>query len=171
MGDRIIRFIAIIGLCTLVYYFSYDQGRRAQRSHTEKAIQNLRAKEKVIETLAVEVSRLKNKVANLEDQLKSGSSETAPSSETGQVASRILIRLGATRTLLNQQLVVACLNVDRSKKQATLRLNYIHEKKIEQVSPRLGETIEIKLPGKTHILLLDEIRATSVILKLLTNKK
>jgi F0F1-type ATP synthase membrane subunit b/b' len=60
--DLIIRLIALIVLCGLVYYFSFEQGRSAVSSKTNRLEAALAAKERVIESQALEINRLQKQL-------------------------------------------------------------------------------------------------------------
>ncbi|MBW2624269.1 MAG: hypothetical protein JRD68_15280 [Deltaproteobacteria bacterium] len=165
-GDRIFRIIALIFLCALVYYFSYDQGRRAQKPQVERINQNLIAKERLIERLAVEVGRLKEELAackentNQTDEIKTGQ-------ESIKDAARVMVRLGSSRILFNQQIVVACLDINRDKKEAALQLNFIQERRILPVLVKVGQSVHFKLGERKYAMILDELRSNNVVLKII----
>lgn len=169
MADRLIRFSALIILCALVYYFSYDQGRRAVEPEKQKLEESLTAKERVLEALALEVGRLKIKTAALELELSKKNPRPNPEKPGPASAQRVVIRLGTARVMLNQRLVVACLEIDRSAKAALIQLNFIKENKIKKAVVRLGQNLAFELSGKKFMFVLDEIRATSITIRFINS--
>ena len=165
-GENIVRIIALIGLCGLVYYFSFDQGRRAQQPRLERLNQRLAAKDRVIANLASEVKRLKDQEAQLQDRL--GRSE-APSSDsqTSQDLKRVVIRLHSSRILFDQRLALTCLDIDRERNQATLQINLIEENQIKTSVVQLGRSFSFKLGGATRTLFLDQIQSSFVTILIL----
>ena len=169
MADRLVRFTALIVLCALVYYFSYDQGRRSVAPEKQKLEEALTAKEKVLEALALEVGRLKRKTAALELELSRRNPR--PNSEQPDPASvqRMVLRLGTARVMLNQRLVVALLEINRPGKAALIQLNFIKENKIKKAVVRLGRNLAFELSGKKFMFVLDDIRATSVTIRFINS--
>ncbi|MBW1708435.1 MAG: hypothetical protein JRG97_03845 [Deltaproteobacteria bacterium] len=165
-GDRIVRIIALVLLCALVYYFSYDQGKRAYKPRVDKLEQALSAKEKVIEALALEIRLQKKKAARLEEQLtKGGQAEEKKS--TVQPSTRVTIRLGSSRTLLDQRLVVACLEINREAKKAKLQFNFVQENRVEPVLVKVGQSVAFNLADQKYIVILDQIYTASVSLQII----
>lgn len=165
-GDRIFRIIALIVLCTLVYYFSYDQGRRAGKPKMERIQQNLAAKERVIQTLAVEVGRLKGELRRREKRLEQPDQPSAALKRLKE-ATRVTIRLGASRILFDQRLVVACLDINRDKKQAALQLNFVREGRILPVLVKIGQSVHFDLNERKYAMILDDLRSNTVVLKII----
>lgn len=165
-GDRIFRIIALILLCTLVYYFSYDQGRRARKPEIEKIQQNLAAKERVIQTLAVEVGRLKRELRRREKSLEQPDQSSAARKRLKE-ATRVTIRLGTSRILLGQRLVVACLDINRDKREAALQLNFVREERILPVLVKIGQSVYFDLNERKYAMILDDLRSNTVVLKII----
>lgn len=165
-GDRILRIIALILLCALVYYFSYDQGKRAYKPRVDALEKALDARERVIEALALEIRRQKEKITRLEKQLAQGNQGTAINKSTKALI-RVSIRLGSSRTLLDQRLVVACLEINREAKEAKLQFNFLQEKHIESVFLNLGQSVNFSLSGQEYIAVLDQIQTASVSLRII----
>lgn len=168
-GDRIFRIIALIFLCTLVYYFSYDQGRRARKPVMEKIQQNLAAKERVIQTLAVEVGRLKGELRRREKSLEQldQPDQSSAARESLKEATRVTIRLGTSRILLDQRLVVACLDINRDKREAALQLNFVREERILPVLVKIGQSVLFDLNERKYAMILDDLRSNTVVLKII----
>ena len=165
-GDKIFRIIALIFLCALVYYFSYDQGRRAQKPQVDLINQNLIAKEKLIETLAVEVGRLKEELAAWRENTKQ-KDEIKTGQKSIKDVTRVVVRLGSSRILFDQQIVVACLDINRDKKEAALQLNFVQEERILPALVKVGQSIHFNLGERKYAMILDELHSNNVVLKII----
>ncbi|MBW2090903.1 MAG: hypothetical protein JRI34_02115, partial [Deltaproteobacteria bacterium] len=136
------------------------------KPRVEKLEEALIAKERVIEALALEVRRQKEKVQKLEELLPKNRQAAEPG-DAAQTPNRVSIRLGSSRTLLDQRLVVACLEINRDAKNARLQFNFLKENKVESVLIHLGQSVNFSLSGQQFIAILDQIHAASVSLQIM----
>ena len=164
--DNIIRIIALILLCALVYYFSFDQGQRAMEIKTAKIEESMAAKDRLIESLALEVRNLKRDLAKAESGSSAGQSDSGGGmEETG--ADRITVRLHSSRILFDQRLVLACLEIDTAGKKATLQINLIQEDKLLSQEVMLGQGIRFSLQSRPYTMLLDSIHSSFVTVQII----
>jgi len=158
--ENIVRIAALIGLCALVYYFSFDQGRRNLEPKIKRLETALEAKERLNQSLALEISRLKEELKKAQTLYPSAASEAGWSAE--EESDRITVRLRSSRILFDQRLVLTCLAIDRTAKQADLQINLIQEEKLIQEKVKLGQGLRFSLNGREFILILDEIHSSFV---------
>lgn len=164
-GDRLVRIAALIVLCALVYYFSYDQARRNSQAKIERLEDEKRSKDRLIESLAMEVRRQKERTADLEKQLApdGGRQTRTPRAETGP--NRFLIRLGASQVLLEQRLAAALVDIDRSSQTASIKLTFLESGKTRSVKVQVGQALTLSLDGGSFTLLAEEVRPKAVVLR------
>ncbi|MDY6851219.1 MAG: hypothetical protein SV487_03965 [Thermodesulfobacteriota bacterium] len=158
-GQNIVRIIALIGLCALVYYFSFDQGRRDIKSHVQVLESRLEAKERTIQGLAAEVGRLKKEIQRQKKPASAGPEPEAGRPEAKEDG-RINIRLHSSEILFEQNLVLTCLGIDRSQNQAELQVNLIREDKLHVKTIKLGQGLRFSMGGQAFILILDRINSS-----------
>lgn len=159
-GDRILRIIALILLCALVYYFSYDQGRQVQKSKLENFTKTLAAKDKTIESLALELRRCRE--ASVQ------SSPDSSNKTSGQDLERVTLRPGSSRPILDLQVWVTCLEIDTEKQKAEIKLSWLNSEKTKMTALGLGEIVSLDLNGSSYYLVLSELRPSLITLQVLT---
>jgi len=164
-GEWLVRIIALIGLCALVYYFSFDQGRRSLQVKIARLESEIQSKDRMIEALAMEVRRQKEKTARLEKQIQQSGGTTTPAATPEKPQTRFLVRLGATRMLFEQRLAVALVDLDRFSKTATLKLNYIESRRTQTVKVQVGQSLPLSLDGASFTLLVEELQPNAVVLR------
>jgi len=158
--ENIVRIAALIGLCALVYYFSFDQGRRSFEPKIKRLETNLEAKEKLNQSLAVEIHRLKEELKQAQASSPLAEPEAGRTEE--KEAGRITVRLHSSRILFDQRLVLTCLEIYRTAKQADLQINLIQEEKLIKETVRLGQSLRFTLNEREFILILDEIHSSFI---------
>ncbi len=132
----------------------------------EEIQQNLAAKDRVIQTLAVEVGRLKRELQGREKRLEQPDQPSVARNHLKE-AIRVTIRLGASRILLDQRLVVACLDITRDKRQAALQLNFVREERILPVLVKIGQSVHFDLNERKYAMILEDLRSNAVVLKII----
>ena len=160
-GQNIIRIIALIGLCALVYYFSFEQGRLAMRPRIKFLEDSLAAKDRVLETLALEVSRLKERLTRLEKE-RGQTSEGPASRTTAEEIGLIKLQRNSSRVLFNRRLVLTCLDIDQRQRQATLQINLIHEDRLRTEAVKLGQGLKFTLDGQSYKIIVDRLHTGSI---------
>ena len=156
--DKAVRLGALIVLCALVYYFSFEQGRSFKSPESSQLEQALRAKERIIETLSLEIRELKNQMAACEGSGANGPADSADENESG----RLVVRLRSSRLLFENQLLVTCLEIDRQEKKAQIQINLIKEDKLRTETIHLGQGIKFSLAGQNYTLILEQIHSSFV---------
>jgi F0F1-type ATP synthase membrane subunit b/b' len=160
--DLIIRLIALIVLCGLVYYFSFEQGRSAVSSKTNRLEAALAAKERVIESQALEINRLQKQLEECPEK----AAESILSGEEAPPDQRITIRQGASRIVFNGRLALTCLEIDRNKKTADLRINLVQEDRLIEETIGLGQGLRFTLSDQEYTLILDQLQSSFVSVQL-----
>ena len=156
--DLVIRLIALIVLCGLVYYFSFEQGRSAVSSKMTRLETALKAKERVIEHQGVEITRLQKQLEACPEK----AAETILSNEESLSDQRITIRQGASRIVFSGRLALTCLEIDRAKKAADLRINLVQEDRLIEETIGLGQGLRFTLDGQEYTLILDQLQSSFV---------
>jgi len=163
--ENIVRIAALIGLCALVYYFSFDQGRRSFEPKIKRLETTLEAKEKLNQSLALEIHRLKEELKKA--QASSPLAEPEAGRPDEKEVDRITVRLHSSRILFEQRLILTCLEIDRTAKQADLQINLIQEEKLIKETVRLGQSLRFTLNAREFVLILDEIHSSFVTTKII----
>lgn len=157
-GERIIRIIALLGLCALVYYFSFDQGQKYEQARNKKLKYTLEVRENFLEKMSMELGEEKAKVRSLKAKLAA-----QPEVETvTEDKERVTLRVGTARIILTNKLVVALISMDRTKQSAYLRINFLRDDTDKTVELLLGQSLAIDLDGIKYKIILDQIIANSV---------
>ena len=156
-GQNAIRIVALIGLCALVYYFSFDNGRRAMEPQVQNLRAGLAAKDRVLETMAVEVKRLKEELS----RCASGSGSPAPRADAAP-APRVKVPLNAARLLFDNRLALTCLEIDRDRKEARLLINLLTEERQRIETLGLGRSLNLSLNGQAFTLVLDQLHSSFI---------
>ncbi len=140
--------MALIVLCALVYYFSYDNGRQDARAEAERA---QRAAVALAEEQKREILRLENALA-----------QCAPLAPGAQAAdSRLPLRVGQSRLVFDNRLVLTLLEVRGTENMAKVQLNFINEEKIQTLNMGSGTSFKFSLGGRDWALLLSTLGQSS----------
>ena len=159
--DNLIRMLALIALCTLVYYFSFDQGREAMRPKIAELEDTVAAKNRIIEKMALDVNYLKQELT------KARASSTSPEQLPDDgLTTRVELRIGTSKILFEARLVLTCLQIDHDNKTADLQINLIQDGKILTEHMGLGQNVSINIAGQGYTVILEQIRSTFVVIKL-----
>ena len=165
--DKWIRILALIGLCALVYYFSFDQGRQAQNGRVVSLETALAAKEKSAEGMAVEIRSLKTALENCRRSANQAAGEGVQAAggdnADGQAdEGRLSLRLGAARTLFENQVTASCLEIDRSGNRAMVQINNLDNQAVVSKWVGLGQALPFNLSGRPMILILEELHPSMI---------
>lgn len=158
--DNLARIIALVILCGLVYWFSYDQGRSAMKHKVEVLEEKIRHQQEIIEAKSLEVRRLEARLKELAKELPV---ERAPESESITTIQRITLSPNASRTLFDARLILTCLNVDRDRNRALIQLTLVQEGRIRKVDIGVGGGVRFTVNQKEYTLILDQIQSSSTI--------
>jgi hypothetical protein len=161
--DNLIRMLALIALSALVYYFSFSQGRDSVEPRLRLMEEALMAKERVIEKMAAEIKHLKNEQESSSARPGTGELEFGAEDET---PNSINIRLHASRILFNENLVITCLDIDRTESKARIQINLVREEKLLTQTISLGQGLRFDLGNTMYILILERLQASHVTVQL-----
>lgn len=155
--DKTVRIIALICLCALVYYFSFDQGRIAQGPKMERLEKTIEAKERVIESMAAEIKSLKEQLENARTE------RTDPAkAENGEESLKLTLRLQNSRLLFDERVVLSCLEIDRKNKEAKIQLNLVKEDVLITKTVGLGRSLIFELDKARYSLIVDQIHSSFI---------
>jgi hypothetical protein len=161
--DRLIRIIALLLLCGLVWYFSYDQGRST-------------AKKRVYRLEAENIS-LREQIALLEKDieiLKQGQLPGAPpkpadppasthepgSSSDDQSKGRLTVKLSENKTAFGGKVIVSLVELNSIDQEALVRLHFTDSNNRQATIMNPGDIFEFELEGQPHKLYLDQIKGS-----------
>jgi hypothetical protein len=163
--DRLVRIAALIVLCALVYYFSYDQGRRSAQSTIDRLENEKQSKDRLIESLSMQVGRQKERTAELDTQPAPYGLRQTRTPGADRSPTRVLIRLGASRMLFEQRLSAALMDIDPASKTASLKLTFLGSGRTRSIRVQLGQSLTLSLDGESFTLLTEEVRPNAVVLR------
>jgi hypothetical protein len=175
--EKLARLAALMGLCALVWWFSYDHGRSVARTRVVRLeAENISLREKLIlaeDDLRVVSARLAEKeaaepaapapVAPTGDpaqgvELPPAAPAQAAEGETGK--SRLTVKLSENKGLFGGLVIVTMVELDSLEQEALVRAHF------PQSGRRLarlmvpGDIMELELPDGLHRLYLDQIKGS-----------
>lgn len=162
-GDRIVRIVALLVLCALVYWLSFNQGIDTAKARLTRLGQALAAKDERISRLLMENRRLREELAQQAEEAALREREN-PINANERL---INLRLGSAREVLPGRVWVALLGASREDRQVRLKINHLAAGRTWETQARLGESLEIEDNGFMYLLVVREIRLSSVNLQLL----
>jgi hypothetical protein len=172
-GDKIWRGIALVILCALVYYFSYDQGRDAARndydSLKQEASRELEAQSREIRRLSsalAECAREKPPAAPAAVAAPPPPAEEAPPSPV----ERLLLRSSQSKIIFDGQLVVTLLQVAGTENRALLQLNFLEEERLVTENLATGGSLKFTLDERSWALVASSMSISSATLNLVELK-
>ncbi|MGL4208814.1 MAG: hypothetical protein ACRCTY_05450 [Candidatus Adiutrix sp.] len=153
-GDKFWRTGALILLCALVYFFSYDHGRQS----VEPKLRKLQRE------ATNELENQKNELLRLREALN-GCQLTAIEPQTATEAhERFNLETGHSEIIFDGRLVIALLNVEPYENKATVQLNFIeHGHHVSEVLGA-GGSITFQLDEGNWALVLRSIQENSITL-------
>lgn len=158
-GDKIWRSLAIIVLCLLVYYFSYDQGRQSmvfsQKSFAKQAANEL-------ENQSREIMRLQAAL--------SACGRTVPGEETPSVK-RFPLRVNQSKIIFDGRLVVTLLELDHDDNKARIQLNFIEEERLAVENLVAGGSLRFSLDGHNWAVVASALSLSTATLNLVELKE
>ncbi|MFH1136052.1 MAG: hypothetical protein V1816_08185 [Pseudomonadota bacterium] len=163
--DKLVRVLALIVLCALVYYFSFDQGRASTSGKVRQLEKALAAKEQVIASLAGNLDRLKKELEVKEKAGKVFGAGAAADAAEG----RFSIRLNSSRMLFGDRAAVACLAISPDGPRATLQFNDLGEGSIKSETLGVGQAVRVEFGDQAFTLILEQIYPSYVSVRILRN--
>ena len=146
-GDKFWRSLALILLCVLVYYFSYDIGRKNAGAE--------------LETLR------RQAVALADDQRQEILRLQAELAECGKTGTRqppwdrIPLRTGQSQIIFDNNLVLTLLKVENAENRARVQLNFIGEGRLVTEEMGAGTSLKFTLNGQDWALILSTLAQSS----------
>ncbi len=157
-GDKIWRGAALVVLCGLVYYLSYDHGRQSVLPQLEKLRLEAVA---TAEAQRREILRLTAALADC--------GEKAPASEAAPL-DRVSLKVNQSRILFNGQLVVTLITVESTENKAVVQLNFINEERLVTEILAAGGSCKFTLEKRNWALVLSALSLSTANLNLVELK-
>jgi hypothetical protein len=147
-GDKIWRTAALLLLCGLVYFFSYDHGRRSLKLQFDKY--KLEAAS-LLDSQRLEILNLHTALANCRAQV----------GQQAVAVENITLKVNQSRLLFDGRLVLTLLRVDSADNKALVQLNFLEEEKLVQEEIPTGGSLRFGLDGGGWTLLLNSLSLSS----------
>lgn len=158
-GERLWRTAALILLCGLVYYFSYDHGRQEVELRLD-AVRRQAADD--LELQRLEIMRLQKLLRECRGGPEEG---TAPAA-----IERISLRVNQSRIIFDGRLVLTLLKVESAENKAVVQLNFLEEEKLTAEEIMAGGAMRFDFEGRGWALVLSGLSMSSVNLNLMEMK-
>ncbi len=135
-------------LCGLVYFFSYDHGRRSISPQ--------------FENYKIEAAALLNdqrlEILNLHAALAGCQAQVTPDSAS---ADRLALRINQSRLLFNGRVVLTLLRVDSADSKALVQLNFIEEGCLVQEELQAGGSLRFTQDGSSWAVVVSSLALSS----------
>ncbi|MDR2443311.1 MAG: hypothetical protein LBE31_07315 [Deltaproteobacteria bacterium] len=153
--ERPVRLMALMLLCVLVWYFSYDQGRQTSRTRVARMeAENLSLREKVT-LLEEEVKILRSQNKADAEKPKDQALQMPESS-----ASRLTVKLSENKGAFGGLVVVTLVELDSLNQEALVRIHYRDTgRRVAQLMVP-GDLMAVDIKGQAHQLYLDQIKGS-----------
>jgi len=157
-GDKFWRSAALVVLCALVYYFSYDQGRQAAEMQLQTDIKQSIA----------ELDNQRREIVRLQAAL----SECGRNASTGETPSldRIPLRVNQSRILFGGRLVVTLLKVDSGENKARIQLNFIEQERLVAEDLMAGGSLRFTMNEQNWAMVVSALSISTANLNLVELK-
>lgn len=173
-GDKIWRGIALLVLCGLVYYFSYDQGRDAMR----RSYEGLKAEStRELENQSREIMRLRaalTECAREKTPPAPALAEPSPAPPAEAVppapVERLLLRSGQSKIIFDGQLVLTLLQVAGTENRALVQLNFLEEERLVTEQLATGGSMKFTLNQREWALVASSMSVSSATLNIVELK-
>jgi hypothetical protein len=185
--ERLVRIGALLFLCGLVWYFSYDQGRtNSKRSVTKLELENISLREKLIlaeEDLKVVKANLAAAEAAARTQAAAsematsaatdgaqtvqpvapsatdeGAAQSLPRPADDQARGRLTLRINENKAAFEDEVILTLVSLDSIDQEATVRIHQAASGRREAKIMSLGDLVDFEVAGQRHSLYLDQIR-------------
>ncbi|MDR1043558.1 MAG: hypothetical protein LBP33_00345 [Candidatus Adiutrix sp.] len=154
-GDKIWRSAALIVLCGLVYFFSYDHGRQSLKPPLERLEAYRQEASLELENQRREILRLQAALAECDVQ-----NDLAPSLD------RIPLKVNQSRILFGGRLVLTLLKVDSAESRAAVQLNFIEEERLVTRELAAGGSLRFALDGRDWAVVISALSLSTANLNL-----
>ena len=160
--DHVVRILALVVLCGLVYWFSYDQGRSAFKQKVAVLEAKVREQQEIIETKSLQLRQAEARLRDLESvRAREQAADAESASETA--IQHISLTPKASRTLFEAKLILTCLHVDRDRNQALLQLTLVQEGRVRKIEMGLGSGVRFEINDREYMLVLEKIQSSTLI--------
>lgn len=158
-GEKFWRTAALIVLCGLVYYVSYDHGRQ----DTEHQLAQVRRE--AAENLELQRREILRLEGQLSACLKPGAS-SAP-----MALDRIPLRINQSRLLFDNRVVLTLLAVDSAENTARVQLNFIEEGRLAAEDLAAGGSLKFSIDGRSLALVVSGLKSFEATLNIVELKE
>ena len=155
-GDKFWRSLALLVLCALVFYFSYDLGRKSVLPRLETLRQEAGEE---LDNQRREIFRLQSALAECSVQVM----DQAP-------LDRIPLKVNQSRILFGGRLVVTLLKVESTENLAVVQLNFINEGRLISQELVAGGSLRFTFDGRSWALVISALSLSSANLNLVELK-
>lgn len=155
-GDKFWRTAALVLLCGLVYFFSYDHGRK----EAERKVEAVRRQ------AAADLELQRQEIIRLQNLLKECRNDSEEGPRTGAME-RITLRVNQSRIFFEGRLVLTLLKVESAESRALVQLNFIDDERVTAEEIMAGGAIRFELDGRNWALVLSGLSLSSVNLNLM----
>ncbi len=156
-GDKLWRSAALVVLCGLVYYFSYDHGRQSVRPQLEALRQEAT---RDLELQRRELLRLQASLAECHGR----------PIDRGGPLDRIPLRINQSRLLFDGRLVLTLVGVDRAESWAAVQLNFLGEERLAMEKLPAGGSLRFALDGRPWAVVVSGLSLSGATLNLVELK-
>jgi len=156
-GDRFWRSLALLVLCGLVFYFSYDLGRKSIQPRLDRLS---REAGEELANQRREIFRLQSALAECSTQVM----EQAP-------LDRIPLKVNQSKILFGGRLVVTLLKVESSNNLAVVLLNFIDESRLITQELVAGGSLRFTLDDRHWAVVVSALSLSTATLNLVELKE
>jgi hypothetical protein len=164
------RTAALVILCGLVYYFSFDQGREAVRgdydSLREDAARELEAQQQEITRLRRALNVCARETAAPAAAPPAPAASPAPPAQV----ERLSLRAGQSKIVFDGQLVITLLQVAGTENRALVQLNFLEEERLVTENLAAGGSLKFSLDNREWALVASAMSVSSATLNLVEMK-
>ena len=154
-GDKVWRSAALIVLCGLVYFFSYEQGRQSLKPSLEKL-------EAYRQEAGLELTNQRREILRLQAALADCDIQN---SQTPSL-DRIPLKVNQSRILFGGRLVLTLLKVESSESRAVVQLNFIEEERLVTQELAAGGSLRFSLDGRSWAVVISSLSLSTANLNL-----
>lgn len=160
---QLAKLLLILALCCFFYIFSYDYGR----SSLAPELKSLKAE---LSRQKDELFRLRREMGQLREHLSAlpftaGGPDRSRPPTAGQ---RLLnLRADASETLFDHQLSLVLLEHSQLDREAVIQFNFLQESRVITRKIPLGGAFRFELAGREKLLILEELKPGSVVVKII----
>jgi len=165
-GERLIRLLALIFLCGLVYYFSFDHGRTTERIRSRRL-------EAENESLRAQLTLQTKELEDLKKRIVTSSVEKQESSKPVQLPSenhqRITLKTSENKLLFNDRLLLTLVDFNALDKEIVVRLHFLESDLRETSIMGPGDSLKIEVDGRPYRLIFESLKGSLAFFVILEN--